>query len=463
MRETGDILLVACYELGHQPLAVAWPAAFLERAGYRPALMDISVEPVDAQKLARARVIAISVPMHTALRLGLEVAARARAVNPGGHVCFFGLYATLNADFLLAHGADSVIGAEAEAPLLALIEALERGDAGPLPAVARPGRPAAPHLKRLDFPVPSRAALPSIKKYAHLERDGRMELVAYVEASRGCLHRCRHCPIPPVYGGRFFAVPREIVLADVRQQIEAGARHVTFGDPDFLNGPTHALAVARALHTEWPDVTFDVTAKIEHLLRHRAHLPELARAGCLFIVSAAESLSDIVLAHLEKGHTRADIATALEATREAGIALRPTWVAFTPWTTLDDHRAWLDFLADEALIDAVDPVQYGLRLLVPPGSLLLESAALRPHLGPLEQETLSYRWAHPDPRMDVLQTETAQAVAQAVEASADAPAIFDRVRALAAAAAGAPAPVPVAAGMAKGRKRPPRLTEAWFC
>ena len=213
--------------------------------------------------------------MHTALRLGLEVAARARAVNPGAHVCFLGLYATLNAEFLFAHGGDSVIGGEAEAPLVALVAALERGDAGPLPAVARPGRPAAPHLKRLDFPVPSRAGLPSIKKYAHVERDGRMELAAYAEASRGCLHRCRHCPIPPVYGGRFFAVPREIVEADVRHQIEAGDRHVTFGDPDFLNGATHALAVARALHAEWPDVTFDVTAKIAHLLRHRAHLPEL--------------------------------------------------------------------------------------------------------------------------------------------------------------------------------------------
>ncbi len=463
MRAPGDILLVACYELGHQPLAVAWPAAFLERAGYHPAMMDVSVEPVDGQKLQRARVIAISVPMHTALRLGLEVAARARAVNPGAHICFFGLYASLNADFLFAHGVDSVIGGEAETPLLSLVEALERGDPAPPPAVARPGRPAAPHLKRLDFPVPSRAGLPSIKKYAHLERDGRMELVAYAEASRGCLHHCKHCPIPPVYGGRFFAVPREVVLADVRQQIEAGARHVTFGDPDFLNGPTHALAVARALHAEWPDVTFDVTAKVEHLLRHRAHLPELAQAGCLFIVSAAESLSATVLANLDKGHTRADIATALEATRQAGITLRPTWVAFTPWTTLDDHRAWLDFLAAEALVDAVDPVQYGLRLLVPPGSLLLESAALHPHLGPLEQATLSYRWTHPDPRMDALQAETAQAVAQAVEATEDAPAIFDRVRALAAAAAGAHAPGAVAAGMGQGRKRPPRLTEAWFC
>ncbi|HEY7041023.1 MAG TPA: CUAEP/CCAEP-tail radical SAM protein, partial [Methylomirabilota bacterium] len=141
----------------------------------------------------------------------------------------------------------------------------------------------------------------------------------------------------------------------------------------------------------------------------------------------------------------------------------PTWVAFTPWTTLEDHLTWLDYLDAEGLIDAVDPVQYGLRLLVPPGSLLLESEALRPHLGALEQETLSYRWTHPDARMDALQVETATAVARAVEEKADAPVIFDRVRALAAVTAGAPAPAPVASGMSKGRKRPPRLTEAWFC
>jgi hypothetical protein len=111
----------------------------------------------------------------------------------------------------------------------------------------------------------------------------------------------------------------------------------------------------------------------------------------------------------------------------------------------------------------VDPVQYGLRLLVPPGSLLLETEALRPHLGPLERATLSYRWTHPDPRMDRLQAETATAVAQATEAGAEAPAIFDRVRALAAASAGAEAPAPVADGMGKERRRPPRLSEAWFC
>jgi radical SAM superfamily enzyme YgiQ (UPF0313 family) len=463
MRAPGEILLVACYELGHQPLAVAWPAAFLEREGYRPATMDVSVEPFDPEKIARARVVAISVPMHTALRLGVMVAERARAVNPGCHICFYGLYASLNADHLFAHGADSVIGGEAEAPLVELVQMLEAGDGRPVPFVHLRGRPAAPHLKRLDFPVPSRTALPSLKQYAHVDRGGRLDLAGYVEASRGCRHLCRHCPIPPVYGGRFFAVPRETVLADIRQQVETGATHITFGDPDFLNGPTHALALARALHAEWPALTFDFTAKIEHLLRHRAHLTELAGLGCLFIVSAAESLNDAVLAHLDKGHTRTDIVAVLRAAREARITLRPTWVAFTPWTALDDYREWLDFLEAEALIDHVDPVQYSLRLLVPPGSLLLESPAMMPFLGALERETLSYRWTHPDPRMDRLQEPVAAGVAEAADRGDEAPATFDRVRGLADEAAGFPPRAGIAGHLAADRPRPPRLTEAWFC
>jgi radical SAM superfamily enzyme YgiQ (UPF0313 family) len=463
MRAPGAILLVACYELGHQPLAVAWPAAFLEREGYQPATMDVSVEPFDSEKVARARVVAISVPMHTALRLGVTVAERARAVNPGCHICFYGLYASLNADHLFAHGADSVIGGEAEAPLGELIQMLEAGDGRPVPFVHLRGRPAASHLKRLDFPVPSRAALPSLKQYAHVDRGGRLDLAGYVEASRGCRHLCRHCPIPPVYGGRFFAVPRETVLADVRQQVEAGATHITFGDPDFLNGPTHALALARALHAEWPALTFDFTAKIEHLLRHRAHLAELAGLGCLFIVSAAESLNDTVLAHLDKGHTRADLVAVLRAAREAGITLRPTWVAFTPWTALDDYRGWLDFLETESLIDHVDPVQYSLRLLVPPGSLLLANPAMMPFLGALERETLSYRWTHPDPRMDRLQEAVAAVVAEAADRGEEAPATFDRARRLADKAAGLPPRAGIAGLLAADRPRPPRLTEAWFC
>ena len=454
MKAPGAILLVACYELGHQPLAVAWPAAFLERAGYAPAVMDVSVEPLDADRVRRAQLVAISVPMHTALRLGVTVARRVRAVNPTCHITFYGLYATLNAQHLLAGIADSVMSGEIEAALSDLVHRLDVGRAPESPAPP-------PVLARLDFPVPSRASLPSLKKYAHLERNGGLELVGNVEASRGCKHRCRHCPIPSVYGGRFFVVPVDVVLADIRQQVEAGATHVTFGDPDFLNGPGHALAIARALHEAFPALTFDFTAKIEHLLRHRDRLPELARLGCAFIVSAAESLSDTVLAHLDKGHTRADIETAVRLTAEAGVALRPTWVAFTPWTTLDDYRELLDFVETHRLVDAVDPVQVSIRLLVPPGSLLLESAAMRPFLGELVEEQFYHRWTHPDPRMEALHTEVSAVVAGAADRREDAGVTFQRVRELADRSAGLVAR-PITPPDPK-RKRPPRLTEPWFC
>src|SRR6267143_364609 len=453
VNEPGAILLVACYELGHQPLAVAWPAAFLEREGYAPAVMDVSVEPFDAERVRRAKLVAISVPMHTALRLGVAVAQRVRAVNPACHIAFYGLYATLNATHLLAGIADSVMSGEIEAALVDLVRKLE--------GASRPSAPTQPLrvLAKLDFPVPSRANLPSLKKYARLERDGALELVGYVEASRGCKHVCRHCPIPPVYGGRFFVVPLEVLLADIRQQVEAGATHITFGDPDFLNGPGHALGVARALHGAFPGLTFDFTAKIEHLLRHRDRLPELAGLGCAFVVSAAESLNETILTHLDKGHTRADIETAVRLTAEAGIALRPTWVAFTPWTTLEDYRELLDFVEAHGLVDAIDSVQYSIRLLVPPGSLLLENAALRPFLGELVADQFYYRWTHTDPRMETLHAEVASVIAAAADRREDASVTFQRVRELADRQAGV-ASRPLSAP-APGRKRAPRLTEPW--
>jgi radical SAM superfamily enzyme YgiQ (UPF0313 family) len=448
MRGAGDILLVACYELGHQPLAVAWPAAVLERAGYAPALLDVSVAGFDPERARRARLVAISVPMHTALRLGVRVAARVREVNATCHIAFYGLYATLNAEHLLAHGADSVMSGEVETPLLDLVRRLESRETVE--------RAPAPTLLRTDLPLPSRATLPALKKYAKLEHHGVLRLAGYVEASRGCKHHCRHCPIPPVYGGRFFVVPPDVVQGDIRQLVATGATHITFGDPDFLNGPRHALAVARALHAEFPQVTFDVTAKVEHLLARRRDLPELASLGCLFIVSAVESLSDTVLTYLDKGHTAADIRAALSVVRAAGIALRPTWVAFTPWTTLADYQAMLDFVEGEGLVDHVDPVQFSVRLLVPPGSLLLDHEALRPHLGPLVPAGFHYRWTHPDPRMDALHADVTSLVAEAAAHQEDAGITFSRIANLAFGTARVRVSGP--RGLAA-----PRLTEAWFC
>jgi radical SAM superfamily enzyme YgiQ (UPF0313 family) len=453
LRDPGAILLLSCYELGHQPMGLAFPMAFLERAGFRPAAVDLALEPLDPDLVRRARLVAISVPMHTALRIGVRAAAQVRAVNAAATICFHGLYALLNREYLLDGRADVVLGGETEGPLVALAEAHERGEP--------PGSVAVQHVARLRYPVPSRAQLPPLHRYAAFERDGERRVAGVTEASRGCLHGCRHCPIPPVYGGRFFVVPPEIVLEDVRRQVAGGAQHITFADPDFLNGPTHAVRVAEALHAEFPQLSFDFTAKVEHLLEHRALLPRLAVAGCAFIVTAAESLSDLVLEKLDKGHTRAGLEEALEAARSAGISLRPSWLPFTPWTTLEDYVELIEWLIRHDLADCVEPVQLAIRLLVPPGSALLARPDIQPFLRGLDAEAFGYRWEHPDGRMERLFGAVTEIVHWANHAREPTSKTFMKVREAVYAAAGRRPEALVT--HAERRPVPPRLTEPWFC
>ncbi len=463
-------LLIACYELGHQPVSVAWPLAALRAAGQPAAVLDLAVQPFDPALAAAASFVGISVPMHTALRLGVQAAALVRVANPDVHICFFGLYAWLNEGYLLARKlnfrgvADSVIAGESESALVALVQAVAAGQpAQSVAGVSTAAAKAQPILTRLPLPVPDRARLPALDNYARYVANGVAHLAGYVEASRGCLHTCTHCPIVPVYGGRFFVAPYEVVMADIRQQVAAGAEHITFGDPDFLNGPTHALRLARALHAEFPRISFDFTAKVEHILQHRAMFSELAALGCTFITSAIESVSEVVLARLNKGHTAADIDAALGLLDAAGIALQPTLVAFTPWTTLDDYLAQLEFIRARGLEAHIAPVQLGIRLLLPPRSLLIDAPEAAEWLGELDPAAFTYRWRHPDPRLDRLHALVSDRVAAGDAVGESAAATHAAVRALAYDLAGRPEPAGPLLGRAATRRPPPRLTENWFC
>lgn len=461
MKEPGDILLISSYSLGHQPLGVASPAGFLRRAGYRPEAVDLATQKLNLDCVTRTKFVGISVPMHTALRIGYRVAEQIRTVNTTCHICFYGLYASLNAETLLTRFADSVIGGEYETPLVELIESLANGRKDVIRGVWQTGNPASVLLSHLPFVVPDRTLLPPLEEYVHLKTDTHRLPTGYVEASRGCRHLCRHCPIPPVYDGKFFLVPKEMVMEDIRTLVKMGALHITFGDPDFLNGPNHSLKIVKWMHQEFPHLTFDFTAKIEHLLKHRALIPIFGALGCRFIVSAVESLSNVVLAHLAKGHTCTDVTTVLDIVSHEGIALRPSLVTFTPWTTLKDILDLFDFVESKGLIDYIDPVQYTIRLLIPPGSWILEEAGEKPWLGNLIPEQFTYQWYHPDARMDALQVQFSQAVKDGMDV--DDGVTFYRLRELAYAAHDGRSPMAVTLRPDPLRYRPPRLTEPWFC
>jgi len=457
-----NVLLLSTYELGHQPFNLASPAAYLLNAGHQVQCLDLAVENLDEEKIRQAEFIGISTPMHTALRLGLQAARRVKKINPHAHINFYGLYAGLNADYLLRHLADSVIGGEYESALMALANAAANGDQKIIAGVEQKRARGGTEFPRQQFLPPARQLLPPLSQYAALAINGEYRLAGYVEASRGCAHTCRHCPITPVYAGRVRIVQPEIVLADIRQLAQMGARHITFGDPDFLNGVKHSLRLVREMHAAWPELTFDFTAKIEHLLEHRALLPEFARCGCLFIVSAVELLNDRVLAILQKGHTRADVAEALRLTRAAGIALRPSLMPFTPWTTRQDFFEIIDFVEAHEIVAHVDPVQYSIRLLLPPGSPLLELPETQPHRRKFDAEKFTFLWEHPDPGMDRLQKEITAAVEAAAQAKRETAETFVAIRELAYRAAApprrrklTPPSLPAIA--------PPRLTEHWFC
>ena len=613
------ILLVSTYELGHQPLHVASPAAALTAAGHEVRCLDTSVQPWDREAAAWADGVAFSVPMHTAMRLALRAAKALRCARPDVSICLYGLYAPVSRDVTLGAVADRLIAGEYEPGLVAWAHSLNgapearragiapdgvsqpRGagsainraskarragieadrvseaarpagigldgvleprravaDRGSEPrgssetdqaaewrepgiqiegvsqtgrvgigthraseagsaAIALDGAPqpreadsetdrvseAGPRgialdglaqprgtrsaiervpetapgieLGRSSFLPPRRDLLPPLERYARLAVDDEERLAGYVEASHGCAHECRHCPVPTVYGGRIRLVPRDVVLADVDSLVAMGARHITFGDPDFLNGWRHSLAVVRDLHERHPAVTFDCTTKVDHILERSSLWGELADAGCLFVVSALECVNDDILERLDKGHTTSQAKEAIALLRSHGIEMRPSFLPFTPWTSPQDVVDILDFVLEQDMIGNVDPVQYGIRLLIPEGSLLLAQPDLAPYLGGYDPELLTYTWSAADPAVDDLQAEVASIVKAGAESGAPVAATYLGVRAVATAAARRADgrglepdgcgdltcdPAAIEMGSTEGR---PRLTEPWFC
>ena len=189
-------------------------------------------------------------------------------------------------------------------------------------------------------------------------------------------------------------------------------------------------------------------------------IPLLHDTGCLFVTSAVESIDDRVLARLEKGHTRADFEKVASLCRAAGLTLVPTYVAFTPWTTLAGYCELLQAIDALDLVDHVSPVQLVIRLLIPRGSRLLELDDVQAIVGPYSPATLTYPWRHPIPEVDALQRRLEAMVGNRL--ASDRQELFARVMDEAYAAAGQPS-VAWIERPRRARAAIPYLNEPWYC
>ena len=480
------VLLISTYELGRQPFGLASAAAWLRRAGFDVACADVSRSSLDESEIRSSGLIAFSLPMHTATRLALPLIDSSRRLNPTAHLCAFGIYAPLNAKLLRERGVETILNGEFEADLTALAQGLAKGvplvdgpsgDSGSIGQNSNLSLPRGgdeqsgsrsrfrlgPPLPRLAFLPPDRSTLPPLGQYAGLQTaPGHTRLAGYTEASRGCKHLCRHCPVVPVYGGTFRIVPVETVMADIRNQVEAGARHISFGDPDFFNGIGHALRIVEGLSRQFAGLTYDVVIKIEHLLKYRQYLHALRDSGCLFVTSAVESIDDHVLALIDKGHTAADFERAVSLCREARLTLAPTFVPFTPWTTMAGYCELLDTIRRLDLVDEVAPIQWAIRLLVPEGSLMIDVPGVRERLGRFDPGMLMYPWTHADPSVDALQREIHRVVARSLRGSRRE--VFEAISGLAHDRAGIDDPAVTRRDTPRlDRAAVPFITEPWYC
>lgn len=453
------VVLISTYELGHQPFGLASPAAWLRRAGHEVSCVDTSQQALRDHEstITAADAVAFYLPMHTATRIAMHAMRRVRGLNPRARFCTYGLYAPMNAELVSEFGVAKIIGGEFEQELVdwvtAPLEPTEGLNTAPTETLIS--------LNRLAFLTPDRSTLPPLQRYSKLRLPtGEDCIVGYTEATRGCKHLCRHCPIVPVYHGAFRVVQSEIVLADIRQQVRAGAQHITFGDPDFFNGPKHSIDIVEALHREFPAVTYDATIKVEHLLKNADRLPILKQTGCAFVVTAVESFDDGVLSRLDKGHTRGDFVRTVELFREVGLNLCPTFIAFHPWTTLDSYDDFLSTLAELDLVHDMPSIQLALRLLIPAASRLLELEEVQSIVAPFDRERLCHPWRNPDPRVDELQSEIEAIVQKSAKFGLSRQQAFAQVRWAVDSKMGKPsqefAPLP-------DRATIPYLTEPWYC
>lgn len=450
-------VLISTYELGRQPFGLASPAAWLRETGVEVTCIDTSREPLNERAIRDAGLVGFYVPMHTATRLAVALLAEVQRINPRAHICFYGLYAPVNETWLRQLGVQTILGGEFEEGLAHLASRLAGGQ-----AAAAQEEPVV-SLSREAFKVPSRTGLVPLNKYARVALpDGQKLTTGYTEASRGCKHQCRHCPIVPVYNGVFRVVAQGVVLADIRQQVAAGAQHITFGDPDFFNGIGHAIPLIEALHKEFPKVSYDVTIKIEHLLKHSEHLQTLRETGCLFVTSAVESVDDAILEKLDKHHTRADFLEVARRFRTERLVLQPTFLPFTPWTTVEGYLDLLSLLRESELIENVAPIQLAIRLLIPAGSRLLELDDIRANVGRFDQAAMVYPWKHADKRVDDLCEEAQRIVHVSEKMNRTRAQIFALIEKAARQAAGV-REVESRQPILPSRATIPYLTEPWYC
>lgn len=438
----GEVCLVSTYESGFQSLGTGVAAAHLHAAGITPKLLDVSVLPkMSPEEFGQYDWIGFHVPMFHSVPIAFEIASGIRAAGVKSRCFFFGLYASLFKTEILEKYGDYVFDTDWEDKIALIVEdpVALLGGCFEGTAPARQALPAFSFRRQDKYLPPRRELFPHVSEYAKLVDRGAELITGNVETTRGCAHRCSHCPIPPVYDGKVTKIPVDVVMQDIDNLVAMGARNISFIDPDFLNAPKHSIEIVKTMSDRYPFLTYDFTAKVSHLRKHQEHVKTLARYGLSYVLTAMEFNDNQTLDILEKKHTVEDLNWSVKFLRSHGVHVKPTFVFINPWTSVSDLSDLLDFIESNDLVECVDPVQYKIKLLLFKNSLLLDhNKVSESMLG--KSNDLYTEWTHEDPAIERIHRRCSAVVDEGVERGSSNADIFAEVRSIVDEHVVAPAP-----------------------
>lgn len=405
------IAVVSAFEARLQPILAAGAAGALRAAGAEVTAWDADAFPGEFPG-GDFDLVLISIPSFEGIEPGAQLAVRFKAAGVL-RVLAFGQYAWLNAAALAAV-TDGVLADEPEGMtgwLLAYAsgQATAAQPAGIITGDSVRSKPKGRTPR--GWQLPARDLFEPITSYP--EHDTKFGLLGNIEATRGCHHRCSYCAVYAAYGIAAIPVDPAMVTGDAAQLAAQGARHFAFVDAEFFNTRRHALNAMQAVAAELGPVTFELTTRFDHIMEFEAEINQMTRLGLRVITSALEFPSEKVLRVFDKGIDVPGIKKAIRVAKNAGIELRPTFITFTPWVTLEEIHGLDDFMEETGITDWVDHTARQTRLLLFKGSPLLGT----PWLDGIEltDRGFYYDWKHPDPAVDELWAHRRQ---EAVEVGA---------------------------------------------
>ncbi len=391
--------LISTDEVGFQPLGLATVIPFFKEHS------DLDVIDYWYSQTApnpMSDFIAFSVPTFGAIETSVKLSKSLRKQGYSNPIVFYNQYATVQPDSFLLDEKCYIVNGEFETVLEEMFNTYKKGEKlDDLEFVySLTNRNPSKNLKRKKFNIPDRSMLPALSNYAY--KDGK--LVGNIETMRGCAHGCTYCSVFAAYEKRVIKIPEDIVLGDIDQVVNMGATHITFIDADFFSTGKRGVRIIEQMHAKHPHLTFDITLRLDDVVRYREFFPELKSYGCTEVTSAFEFPSDHVLKEFDKRITIKDMNEGLRLLRNTGLKIVPTFISYNPWSNTEDMINFGNYLEENNLMEDIDDMQLKTRLLLYKGSPLLQNETIKKLK--LVDKGYYFDWEHPDSVVDEMHKNT---------------------------------------------------------